>query len=311
MTESEQESAPTHRRRPSPRYPAVDLPTAVSRTVDLYKASPNHPIALATAAELWGFSRKSSSSKVTAASLKYFGLVQDVGSGAARQLELTPEGRELAFLNRDREHDRWDELIKDAALNPRLFSQVIDHFGYPLPDERVVLRHLVFELGFPDEPSAQYFIRRLTATMEFAGFTNLEAGDLVSAPEPPPGHSQWDSGSPPTRDDSAAQNGPRRPGLREPAGSRQGEPAAPGIDVGFDPGDPPPRSIYDHFRADVSHVNIPLSPGRWARLEAAFPLDEDQWTMLVSVLQAMKPALVRPAKTDPRGASSDADTDDD
>ena len=178
---------------------------------------------------------------------------------------------------------------------------MIDHFGYPLPDERVVLRHLVFELGFPDEPSARYFIQRLTTTMEFAGFTNLEAGDLVSAPESPPKRLR-DSGSSPEREDGAGENGPRRPRLREPAESS--------IDLRFDSGDPPPRSIYDQFRADLSYVNIPLSPGRWARLEAAFPLDEDQWTMLVSVLGAMKPALVRPAESDPRGASSDADTND-
>jgi hypothetical protein len=38
-------------------------------------------------------------------------------------------------------------------------------------------------------------------------------------------------------------------------------------------------------------VQIPLS-SQWASLQAAFPLTEETWTLVLRVLQAMKPGLI-------------------
>jgi hypothetical protein len=39
-------------------------------------------------------------------------------------------------------------------------------------------------------------------------------------------------------------------------------------------------------------VQIPLGGGRWATLQAPFPFSEQDWNLMLSVLQAMKPGLV-------------------
>ena len=39
-------------------------------------------------------------------------------------------------------------------------------------------------------------------------------------------------------------------------------------------------------------VAIPLSATDWVTLQAAFPLSEDEWDQMITVLNAMKPGLV-------------------
>ena len=47
---------------------------------------------------------------------------------------------------------------------------------------------------------------------------------------------------------------------------------------------PPPPS--------ASSIQLPVSAGEWAVLQAAFPLTERKWKQMLAVLSAMKPALV-------------------
>ncbi|HWF51579.1 MAG TPA: hypothetical protein VG294_13155 [Solirubrobacteraceae bacterium] len=267
---AETEQAQGARRPRSPGYPATDLKTAIERVVELYKVSPRHPVPLSVASEEWGFSPKSSSSKVVAAALKRFGFVQDVGNGENRQLALTDEGRELAFATNERDTARWRELVRDAALRPKIHRQVLDQFDGSLPDDRVVLRYLLFDLGFADETSAKGFLSRLRSTLDFAGVpAPLDAADEAEesadalATDIPEGRlgTSW----------AAPAEGPAER-VRNP--------------------EPPQISIYDQFRADRTIVQIPYSHGAWAMLQAAFPLTEREWDALISMLQAMKPGLV-------------------
>lgn len=39
-------------------------------------------------------------------------------------------------------------------------------------------------------------------------------------------------------------------------------------------------------------VELPLGPDKWARLEGAFPLNEQDWDLMLAILTAMKPGLV-------------------
>lgn len=244
--------------------------------MELYKVAPKHPVPLNVAAEEWGFTAKSSSTKTVAAALKRFGLVRDVGAGAARQLELTDDGRELAFLSADRGSPRWQKLVTNAALRPKIHRQVLDHFGGPLPDDRVVLRYLLFDLGFLDEGTARDFLRRVQATLDFAGIQGTN--ELIS----PSGADEDDdiSGSVPEQEDG---KGTQRSAPASGPAERTTRPVPPG------------NSIYDHIRADRAFVQIPYSHGEWATLQAGFPLTEAQWDALIAMLQAMKPGLVSEA----------------
>jgi hypothetical protein len=102
--------------------------------------------------------------------------VRDVGAGANRQLALTDEGREVAFSSEDRNSGRWSELVRDAAVRPRIHRQVLDQFDGTHPDDRVVLHFLLFELGFIDDASAKDFLNRLRATLTFA---RMDADDTA------------------------------------------------------------------------------------------------------------------------------------
>ena len=42
----------------------------------------------------------------------------------------------------------------------------------------------------------------------------------------------------------------------------------------------------------LTSVNIPYSPGKWASLNADFPLSESDWEAMLAMLAAMKPGLV-------------------
>jgi len=290
-------SAP--RRKQSPGYPALDLRVAVDRTIELYKASPKHPVPLSVAAELWGYSPKSSSTKVAAAALKRYGLVEDVGGGGQRQLALTAAGREVAFYSGDRDDPRWPELLHQAALAPKIYRQVLDHFGLPLPDRRVVLRHLLFDVGFQDEATAADFLTRLDATMRFAGVTSLEGGaGLPLATVGPEGDRVEEDG------DAADGVTPEPPSRAlharpsQPISDRVWRAAETGPAEAHSALTPPPESVYDAFKADRTTVQIPYSNGRWAALSAAFPITSAEWTMMMGVLEAMKPGLVTEPPSD-------------
>jgi hypothetical protein len=265
------QDAPPARQRRSPGYPGIDLRTALERNLDLYGVSSKQPIPLTVAAEEWGYSAKSSSNLVVAAALKRFGLVRDVGSAASRQLALTDEGRELAFLDQERDSVRWRELVRDAALRPKIHRQVLDHFEGSMPDDRIALRYLLFELGFTDESTAKDFLKRLRATLLFA---DVEGGREVIA------------SSEQAADEDSRQAAP----FAGATALRGGEPGQP---LRGDVSRPPEPSIYDHFRADRTFVQVPYSHGQWATVQAAFPLTEDEWNAFIGMLEAMKLGLVR------------------
>jgi hypothetical protein len=301
MTDQDATQLPKQRR--SPGFPSIDLSAALERARDLYRVSPKHPVPLAVAAEEWGYSPKSSTNLITAAALKRYGLVRDVGSSESRQLALTEDGRELAFLDQDRdESPRWSQLVREAALRPKIHRQVLDHFGGPLPDDRVVLQYLLFELGFADEAAAKAFLRELRATLRFAGIDGSEQAE-PSAAEPQSDGGRLAFKSPGLQ--VAGSPAPVRAVTQRPYGGGEVQPAAEAQEMqpaaGRWPGSPSlPAPV-----ADRASVQIPYSPGQWASLRAPFPLTEQDWAAMIAMLQAMKPGLVADEPPRPQPAPGD------
>jgi hypothetical protein len=275
---------PPPRQRRSPGYPGIDLKTALERVLDLYRVDSKHAIPLKAAAEEWGYSAKSSSNLTVAAALKRFGLVRDVGSATQRQLVLTDEGRELAFLDQERDSARWRELVREAALRPKIHRQVMDYFEGALPDDRIMLRYLLFELGFHDEATARDFIKRLRATVEFAGVEHY------AVREAPVAAGREDESEAPHSEPSS------------PAYIRTASTASPSdLAIERDLA----GSVAAHLRGerDRTQVQIPYSHDRWATLHAAFPITEREWDAMIAMLQAMKPGLVRNESVGARDAA--------
>ena len=54
----------------------------------------------------------------------------------------------------------------------------------------------------------------------------------------------------------------------------------------------PPPQIVPGTSKNIRDIQLPLSASSWATLSANFPLSEDGWKRMITVLEAMKPALV-------------------
>ena len=54
-------------------------------------------------------------------------------------------------------------------------------------------------------------------------------------------------------------------------------------------------------------VQLPISATKWAVLQAAFPLTDAEWTQMIAVLEAMKPALVAQAGLNTEAVGQNAD----
>lgn len=264
------EDATGIRGRRGPGYPNLDLETAIARAEELYQLSARAPIPLVAAAEKWGYTARSSNTLRNAAALKRFGLISDVGDGTRRMVQLTDFGRRLLVLAKDQSSPEWQSAVREAALQPKIYRELLQHFDGVLPADRAIEHHLILERGFSDE-SARDLIKKLRSTVRFAGIREIQG---EKTPADTLGLEDAHGGSV-----GHAAGGGRRivTAARAYGGSPLGDAAEPS--------------------AQGRAVQIPYSTGRWARLEAEFPMTEDEWHSMLTVLNAMKSGLVKAEST--------------
>lgn len=63
-------------------------------------------------------------------------------------------------------------------------------------------------------------------------------------------------------------------------------------------GDGGSTTLLDRKQGQAKAVQLPLGSGKWATLQAPFPFSEQDWNLMLAVLQAMKPGLVAEPKDD-------------
>jgi hypothetical protein len=250
---------PKHR---SPSYPAIDLEKALERTKQLASVAGNHAAPVSAALSAWSYSAKSSGGMLTLAAVKKYGLAEDEGAHASRQLRVTQLGKELAFYDSDRTTSEWTKLAQTAALTPSIHKELWDKYEGQLPADSVIRPYLVLERGFSESAAAEV-LRILHHTLTFA---KIEAGSLhasVSEDEP-----------------DADENGIVKPAaIAEPEAPASAQQQS-------------PREVAKPVKQQERTVQVPYSPGEWALVQAAFPLTEAAWTQMIAVLEAMKPGLV-------------------
>lgn len=157
-------AAPRHR---SPPFPFIGLHKALERAWEFYEKQRNHPAPVSVAVSLWGYAAKSSGGMQTLAALKHFGLLDDQGSGAERQVVLTDLALRILRDTRDPSPDR-QQLIKEAALTPRMHRELWAKFGASLPAEGTVMYFLEVERGGFTNSSARDLIAEYVGTISFA-----------------------------------------------------------------------------------------------------------------------------------------------
>jgi hypothetical protein len=114
---------------------------------------------------------------VASAMLKY-GLLVDEGEGRNRQVKLTEDAIRLSY-NPDKNSKEYQELLKKAALSPKIHAELWKKYGGIIPDDSLVKRFLVVDRKF-NEQYVDNFIQQFKRTIRYA---KLIPGDKVDVVE--------------------------------------------------------------------------------------------------------------------------------
>lgn len=151
-----------------PAYPYVSLERAVERAnVIAEKGAARQKMPPETFYRLWSFGAKSSGARQTMAALNYYNLVEYVGRGNDRKVQLTELALRIVLDKQPNSSARKD-AIKKAALEPAIFRELHDRYAPILPDDVVIETYLKIERAFNDE-AARATIKHFRDTMVFAG----------------------------------------------------------------------------------------------------------------------------------------------
>jgi hypothetical protein len=158
-----------------PAYPYVGLQQAVELGKKMYAYTKRTPaLAESVVKEAWEYSPTSSSGQKILAALRYFGLVDDVQIGEAKQIKLSE--RALRILIDDPDSLDRKKALKDAVLAPKAYAYCWKKFDGEMPPS--MRSHLIFDQGF-NEGSVDAFLRDYKSSIQFAGLSKADKGDMA------------------------------------------------------------------------------------------------------------------------------------
>jgi len=162
------------KRTRSPAYPFVNLETAITRAQEFFDKEQRNAANWNVAVKHWGFVEGSSNGASTLAALTSFGLMQDEGIGEKRKVRLTQNALRILLDKRPDSKERTD-LIKQAALAPKIHQQLWDKWGNNLPSDATLRHTLLLEWPTPfNENAVDGFIREYKDTIAFAKLTESD-----------------------------------------------------------------------------------------------------------------------------------------
>jgi hypothetical protein len=161
------------RKERSPSFPFISLPKAVDRAQAFHNAHRRNGARLVTVAETWGYAQSSSGLQQTVGALKSYGLLEDIGKGQDRRIQLTDLANRILHDSRP---GAKEASIKEAALRPRLFAEYAEKWLPNRPSDNHCLSELHLDRGFT-LAAAQTFLRAFDETVNFA---NLKDEDKLS-----------------------------------------------------------------------------------------------------------------------------------
>lgn len=276
MTDAEQQERPDAQKAKrskgrSPSYPGIDLETAIQRADLIYRQEGRHPAHFDTILKHWGYKPTTGPGLVTYAALKKFDLLIDEGSGLNRRGRLS----QLALdIIEDERPDSSDKLqaIQEAALKPGIHRELWEEYKGLLPSDDN-LRFTLLRHTPPFTPTgATEFVQEFQATIAFAKLAESARMSPKDTEEQP-----INKGGGPKRDGASGR---------------------------VTPFVPPSDSA-------MQTMPVPVAPGKWASLNAPFPLTEAEWQQMLTALGALKPGLVVAPSEDTcaSGAENDEESD--
>jgi len=169
----DQSTADKVRKERSPSFPFISLKKAVERIQEMAAAHKRSPARLPVVGETWGYGAKSSGLLQTVAALKAFGLIEDMGGGADRRIQVSDLGWRILS---DARPGAKEQAIREAAMKPRLIAEYAPHWIPERPSDAHCTSELHLDRGFTQE-AAKLFLKVFDETISFA---NLTEGDSLS-----------------------------------------------------------------------------------------------------------------------------------
>lgn len=160
----------------SPNYPFLNLEKSLEYAKIIFDEDRVSQIPTPILLKRWNLPSYNGYTRQILASLNYFGLVDIVGQGDNRKINITNE----AFRIFENAPDR-DALLKQLALKPKVFAKVWNHYkNTGLPKVDVLETELVwgdtFDFTFTKQ-GAKNFISNLKSTLEFAKINTEDTHD--------------------------------------------------------------------------------------------------------------------------------------
>jgi hypothetical protein len=166
---------PKKKRDRSPSYPFISLRKAMERAKEFSAKEGKYPARVSVAVTHWGFKEKSSGGIQTIAALKAFGLMEDAGSSADRQVKLTDVAQRILGDERVESEER-DKLIKEAALKPKIHRHLFEKWGVDFPSHETFRTYLKLDKLFADGALEDV----ITEYKDTLAYAKLRSGDIIS-----------------------------------------------------------------------------------------------------------------------------------
>lgn len=170
----QQEDTDKARKERSPSFPFISLKKAVERLKEMADAHKRNQARLITIGTTWGYGAKSSGLLQTVAALKAFGLIDDIGGGADRKLQVSDLGWRIL---QDARPGAREAAVREAAVKPRLIAEYLNQWVPDRPSDAHCLSELRLDRGFGDAAAA-LFLKVFDETVNYA---NLKNGDSLSS----------------------------------------------------------------------------------------------------------------------------------
>jgi hypothetical protein len=162
------------KRTRSPNYPALSLPDALERVQMIYRNQHTHAAPREVVVKSMGYTGINGASATAISALHKYGLLERVGE------EVKISDRAMRYLHPNDDQER-PAAIREAALEPSLFRELMEKFPGRLPNEEV-LRNYLIRNGFGPGAIAGVILA-YRDTMELV---DREGGAYDSAPTPAP-----------------------------------------------------------------------------------------------------------------------------
>jgi hypothetical protein len=161
-------------------FPTVSLQKAIGMMQKVWEKEKRNPALATTIVGHWGYSPKSSGGFQALASLKRFGLLEEVPGGTKRNLKVSQMALDLMKYETT-DLDAYRKQLKFMALLPELHEEVWKKYGVEMPSDKTLESYLVFDRHFTEE-TAKQFIGLYKETISFAKLGENDTVGELNAP---------------------------------------------------------------------------------------------------------------------------------